>query len=267
MSVIKTYLLLFLCCFSCSLAAQKAVSEGTNTDAEPLTEQTEEAPEVKWGVNLEVTFISRFIWRGLRLGEYTSIQPSVTLSRGRFFTGIWASHALALTVPPGGPNTDYKEIVPYVGYGFQFSDKVSGTLMALGHYNPNAGGFFNYSRSGELVPLNNRVEIRTLLQAGNFDFLGAADVINDPTGNVTLYLEFGYSIPMAKDVKLRPLVSFTPTENYYTADGKADLTQIGFITTKSFKVTNQLSLTAKVDMVYNPDRDDFYSAFGLVSRF
>ncbi|MEM6771223.1 MAG: hypothetical protein AAF597_11620 [Bacteroidota bacterium] len=262
MNCVKLSILTSILLLSSGLFAQEAEADLQA----PPPEQTEPAAP-KWAANFEVTFVSRFIWRGLRLGEYASIQPNVTVSKGKFFTGIWASHALALTVPEGSPTTDYKEVVPYVGFGFKFSENVSGSMLALGHYNPNAGGFLDYSRNGELTAPNNRVELRTLLQAGSFDFTGAADVMNDPTGNVTLYLEFGYTLTMPRNVKLRPLVSFTPTDNYYTSDGKADVTQIGLITAKSFSLSNQFDLTAKVDMIYNPDRDDFYTAFGLTAKF
>ncbi|MEM1356768.1 MAG: hypothetical protein AAGF89_01110 [Bacteroidota bacterium] len=259
-------LLLLFC--SCQLSAQDT-EPGENSklinQLPPITE-TEEMSS-KWNLDFEVTFVSRFIWRGLRLGEYTSIQPSFTLSRANFFTGIWASHALALTVPANSTPNDYKEIVPYVGYSFKVAPKSSLTLLALGHYNPNVGGFFNYTREGEAIPLTNRVELRTLFNAGKFDFVGAADVINDPSGNVSIYLEFGYTITMPREVKLRPVVSLTPSDNFYTIDGKADVTQIGVITSKAFSFTDKLSLAAKVDMIYNPDRDDFYSAFGLTAKF
>lgn len=252
------------------LGSQNSHAQSETEEATITTTSVPEMAETdkpKWAVDFDVTFISRFIWRGLELGEYPSIQPNVTLSKGSFFTGIWSSHALAPAETAAGNITGYKEIIPYIGYGFKLSESSNLTLLVLDHYNPNAGGFFDYSRNGEDVPATNRVELRTLFNAGNFDFFGAADVYNDPSGNVSIYLEFGYTLMLPKNVKVRPLVSFTPADNYYTTDGKADVTQVGFITSKAIDITDKLNLSAKVDMIYNPDRDNFYSAFGLTAKF
>jgi len=262
----STKLILLACLLSSQLSyAQSDTDEGTTT-ATSVPEMMEDKKS-QWSANFEVSFISRFIWRGLELGEYPSIQPNVTISKGSFFTGIWASHALAPAETAAGNITGYKEVIPYIGYGFKLSETSNLTLLVLDHYNPNAGGFFDYSRKGEDVPATNRIELRTLFNAGNFDFFGAADVYNDPSDNVSIYLEFGYTITLPKDVKLRPLVSFTPADSYYTTDGKADVTQVGFITSKAINLTDKLNLSAKVDMIYNPDRDNFYSAFGFAAKF
>jgi len=221
----------------------------------------------KWGANLEITFVSRFIWRGLELGEYPSIQPNVTFSRQNFFVGIWSSHALAPAETPDNNITGYKEVIPYIGYGFELGEKAKLSLMVLTHYNPNVGGFLDYRRSDEPTPLTNRVELRALFNAGKFDFLGSVDVYNDPTDNVSTYLEFGYTFEMPKEIKLRPLVSVAPLASYYTTDGEADITQIGFITSRTFNIGDKVSLPVKIDMIYNPDRDAFYTAFGLGAKF
>jgi hypothetical protein len=133
----------------------------------------------------------------------------------------------------------------------------------LNHYNPNAGGFFNFDSKLK----KNRVELRVPISAGKFDIMGSADVYNDPSDNTSVYIELGYTFDVAQGVKVRPLASFTPTKNYYTTDGKANVTQLGFATMKEFKITNGITLPVKVEMVYNPDRKNFYSAFGVTAKF
>jgi Bacterial protein of unknown function (Gcw_chp) len=237
---------------------ENPIGVNQNTSTTP-TDETKS----KWNVNFEVSLTSRFIWRGLELGEYPSIQPNVTFSKGNFFTGIWASHSLAPAETPKGNITGYKEVIPYIGYGFKTGNNSKFTLMVLEHYNPNAGDFFKF----ENAKMTNRVEVRTLFNAGKFDFFGCADVVNDPSDNTSVYLEFGYTVDMPNDIKVRPLVSVVPTKSYYTTDGKANFTQIGFITSKDLKISDKFSLPVKVDMIYNPDRMKFYTSFTVTAKF
>jgi len=234
----------------------------------------DEKVKSNWDVNFDVTLTSRFIWRGLILGDYPSIQPSVTFSNGGFFVGAWASYSLSPAESGGSSSVEvavsdnYKEIIPYIGYGGKVGENSNLAVMILTHYNPNVGGFFDFNNKpdGAAGALTNRVELRTIYNIGKLDFFGGWDFINDPTGNSSLYLEMGYTFDMSKDIKVRPFISGVPNDNFYTTDGKADVTQIGWYTSKSYSLGKDIDLVLKTDMVYNPDRDQFNAAFNATIK-
>lgn len=268
------YLLLFVLamCFQLLMAQESETStptENNKENAKTIEQDNKEIKKRKWIVNFDVTFTSRFLWRGLLLGDYPSIQPSFTLSNGSLFTGVWASYSLAPSESGGSASSEvpvsdnYKEIAPYIGYSSKVGKNSNMTLMVLTHYNPNIGGFFNFNNKpkGTNTALTNRVELRAGYNIGKLDFFGGWDFINDPSNNTSLYLEMGYTFDMPKNIKVRPFISAVPNENYYTTNGKADVTQIGWYTSKAFSIGKDINLVLKIDMVYNPDRDQFNSAF------
>jgi len=238
------------------------------------TQETAVEEKNNWNVNFEVTLASRFIWRGLVLGDYPTIQPNVTFSNGGFFVGTWAAYSLSAAETGGANSTEvpvaenYKEIIPYIGYGGKIGDNSNLTVMILSHYNPNNGGFFDFNNvpAGSENAINNRVELRTIYNIGKLDFFGGWDFANDPTGNSSLYLEMGYTFDFANDIKVRPFISGVPNDNFYTKDGEADLTQIGWYTSKSLSIAKNINLVLKADMVYNPDRDQFNAAFNATIK-
>tara|TARA_R110001592_G_scaffold17726_2_gene74165 strand:+ start:2088 stop:2942 length:855 start_codon:yes stop_codon:yes gene_type:complete len=255
---------------------ENVISEtGTEIVEDPSVAQQDPEEESEWNANFDVTVVSRFIWRGLILGDYPSIQPSVTFSKGNFFIGTWASYSLASAERGGAASgqvaaaENYKEIIPYIGYSFKTGEESKLDLMVLTHYNPNVGGFFDFDNVpvGGGGALTNRVELRAVYNVGKLDFFGGWDFYNDPTENSSLYLETGYTFDFSKGVKVRPFISGVANDNYYTTDGKADITQVGWYTSKSFSIGKEVSLSVKADMVYNPDRDQFNAAFGATFKF
>lgn len=254
------------------ITSKETFSSGANTEnrKDSTESQQEEETKNKWNANFDVTVVSRFIWRGLILGDYPSIQSSITFSKGGFFAGAWASYSLASAERGGVASSEvavaenYKEIIPYIGYGFKTGEESNLAVMVLTHYNPNVGGFFDYDNVPEEGgnAINNRVELRAVYTIGKLDFFGGWDFYNDPSGNSSLYLEAGYTFEFPKRIKVRPFVSGVPNDNYYTKDGKADFTQVGWYTSKTYSIGKEVGLNLKADMVYNPDRDQFNAAIG-----
>lgn len=249
-------------------------SSETNIEISKESSEEQEETKSKWNADFDVTVVSRFIWRGIILGDYPSIQSSVTFSNGGFFAGAWASYSLAPAEGGGAASGEvavsenYKEIIPYIGYGFKTGEASNLTVMVLTHYNPNVGGFFDYDNvpEGGGGALTNRIELRTVYTLGKFDFFGGWDFYNDPSDNSSLYLEAGYTFNFPREIKVRPFVSGVPNDNYYTTDGKADFTQVGWYTTKSYALGKDIGLALKADMVYNPDRDQFNAAIGATVK-
>ncbi|WP_299312487.1 hypothetical protein [uncultured Aquimarina sp.] len=229
------------------------------TEPEATTQDTQEDKKSKWNVAYDLTLNSRFIWRGLVLGDHPNAQASVTFSKGGFFIGVWSSYPFSIA--SDAPN--YKEIIPYIGYGGKVGKKSNLAVMVLPHYDPNVGGFFDFDNDGA----TNRLELRAVYNIGKLDFFAGWDFYNSfPGSDAPLYLEVGYSIDMPNKITVRPFISASPNDNYYTTDGKANVTQIGWYTSKSYSISKEVGLTFKTDMVYNPDREEFNAAFNATIK-
>lgn len=241
-SIILTFLL-----FSCMLFMDQAFANSTEPDSTAMEAKS------KVSVSFNTTINSRFIWRGLELGDHPHIQPSVTFSTGKFFVGAWASHGIA-PVAFDQSIPGYKEVIPYIGYNFA----PSFTLLILDHYNPNFGNIGNFKSDGEG---SNTIEARALFNFGKFDLMASINIYNDPKNST--YLELGYNAELGKGFKVRPLVSVTPTESPFNGTDGFALTQVGVITSKDFSLSKDLGLTLRADFIVNPNLDKFYTAFGV----
>jgi len=51
-----------------------------------------QAPEISYGFSLDLA--SRYVWRGIKLSDETSLQPSAWISLGDLEIGTWGSHSL-----------------------------------------------------------------------------------------------------------------------------------------------------------------------------
>lgn len=242
-------------------AIDKPTNQSTETPTVPLTPPTAEEEEKKFKVNISTTLISRFIWRGLELGDHPHIQPELTFSIDNFFFGAWASHGIG-PVAYDQNILGYKEVIPYIGYTFEFNESTNFNLLLMDHYNPNFGDIGNWKKKGEG---SNTLEIRGILKAGNFDLLGSVNVYNDDDNSN--YVEVGYTVAFPKDFKVRPLISFTPTKSPFNGTSEFAFTQVGVIAAKDIKFSNGITLPIKVDFIVNPDMDKFYTAFGLGIKF
>ncbi|MEL6140129.1 MAG: TorF family putative porin [Bacteroidota bacterium] len=229
--------------------------DSINTDYEALIEKSEEKSKIT--VNARATFVSRFIWRGLELGDQPHFQPEVTFGWNNFFVGAWASHALS-PVAFDESIPGYKEVIPYIGYTFNFTSSSSLDVLIMDHYNPNFQNFGDWDDEGRG---GNTIELRTILKAGNFDFLGSVNLYNDTEHSA--YLEFGYNFKLPNDFNVRPLVSLTPMESPFNGTDDFAFTQVGVITSKDIKITDHFTVPVKVDFIVNPELDKFYTAFGF----
>ncbi len=81
-----------------------------------VSSQAAEAAKSDLSVTVDVSYVSDYVFRGVRLGE-ASIQPSVEAAYGDFYAGAW--HSSELSHNDGATETDL-----YAGYGYKLNDKV-----------------------------------------------------------------------------------------------------------------------------------------------
>jgi uncharacterized protein (TIGR02001 family) len=91
----------------------------------------DESASASYSVTVDFPYATKYVFRGVEYAEDV-IQPSVKLTSGDFYAGIWSSLPL---------DKGYEaEVDYYAGYGFKLSDSVSLDLGATVYHYPGLDG-------------------------------------------------------------------------------------------------------------------------------
>jgi uncharacterized protein (TIGR02001 family) len=193
----------------------------------------------KLSVTLETSYVSDYVFRGVRLAE-ASIQPSVEATYGDFYAGIWHTSALSDNVGTG-TETDF-----YAGYGFKINDTF--TLdTGLTRYAYNGG-----SPSSDSTEVYVGVKANVLLTPSLYYYY-------DFDGDVsTLEASIGYSLPIEA---IKSSLDFSAKLGYVlleddAAFGDDNYTYGSIGVAVPYKLSDNATLTAGVDYIYNSE-DNF----------
>ncbi len=232
--------------------------------AHPASGQ-EAAPVVTLDAGVVLT--SRFIYRGINLGEAPQVQPRVALSVENFQVGLWSSHPIA-------PRTDASENVPIVERGANFRevnfwmrydiDLGIGTLTPYvqNHYNPNAGAFLNFDGGGDGAHFFQS----QLMFSGNdelpFDVMVGYVFHNDPDRSV--YLEAGYRFGIS-ETDLRVFAGGVPGRSPFNGvfTEEVAVTNVGVSASRSVPLSETFRLPVGFSFVFNPYVETAYAAVRL----
>jgi uncharacterized protein (TIGR02001 family) len=99
-----------------------------------VSASAQEASSSPLSVTLDVTYVSDYVFRGVRLAD-ASIQPSVEASYGDFYAGLWHSNAIS----DGSNNFSGSETDIYAGYNLSLNETFSADL-GVTRYTYNGGG-------------------------------------------------------------------------------------------------------------------------------
>lgn len=199
----------------------------------------------------EILIQSRRVWRGERLGKAPAIEPSVTLSGGRFSFNFWTS----ITT-----NNSYSEIDLISAWQFN-----NFQLTLLDYFNPVPGEnnqYLNFQEgknrhSLELCLDNYSIEKqRFKWMVGTF-LLGDR---NEDTGKplYSTYLEFKYPFSIWS-IETEPFLGVTPFHGLYAP--KFAFVNTGISFSKSFSITPGLSVPVSVRAISNPDQNKYFLVF------
>jgi uncharacterized protein (TIGR02001 family) len=141
------------------------------------------ATAAEWSFSSDLTFTSKYIFRGLQLGD-NSLQPSVEATLDNFYAGIWVNQP----VENRRSQMLEDEIDFYLGYTPKLSDAVSLDVGATHYYYVGASG-------------------RPTTDASTEAFLGANFATGSLTPGVYVYYDFdldtftvqgnlGFSVPL-----------------------------------------------------------------------
>ncbi|MEM8556374.1 MAG: hypothetical protein AAGG50_00885 [Bacteroidota bacterium] len=248
-----------------SPAALAQESETAATASVPGTEPAE--AEALVSIDAGVTLTSRFIYRGLNLGEAPQVQPRVALNVQNFQIALWSSHPLA-------PRTDATENVSMVTRGENYREVLFwmlynidvgiGTLTPYvqNHYNPNVGQLFDFDGGGDGAHFFQG----QLMFSGNdslpIDALIGYVFHNDPGRSI--YLEAGYRFTLAQ-TDLRVFAGGVPAKSPFNGvpTNEAALTNVGLSASRSIQVTEAFSLPIGFSFVFNPYLEDAFAAVSV----
>jgi len=133
-----------------------------------------------FSLSSDLTYASEYIFRGVQLGD-TTLHPSIELTQGDFYLGMWAAVPIDQVESKGWTN----EFDFYLGYTKELSDKASIDLGATYYYYPDG----NIDESTEAyLGLTFDVAGFTPAVYGYYDF---------DLETYTIQGSIGYSIPMA----------------------------------------------------------------------
>jgi len=217
----------------------------------------QESPEVSLGVDL----VSRYIWRGINVGDAPSVQPSLSLGVKGFEMGAWGAYSLSNEITGGD------EIDLWLGYAFEFSEGGEFGLVLTDYYFPNAGEpFSNYNNyDDEDGPGAHILEL-----GGSFTFpsfpltlAGYYNFYNDEGNNIYLQADYAF---LVGETSMNLFAGATPgSEDNPDLYGTEDFAfiNLGVTAVKELSITNQFSLPVFGSLIVNPEVDVAYFVVGV----
>lgn len=227
------------------------------TAAWPAEGFGQETAEVSLGVDL----VSRYVWRGIKLGDAPSVQPSVSLGKKGFEVGAWGSYTLSNDMTGGD------EIDLWVGYSIELPDGGSLGLIVTDYYLPNSGvefsNFNNYDHEdgpgAHILEIGGTITFPSL----PVTLAGYVNFHNDEGHNV--YLQADYPV-MVGETEVNLFAGATPgseeNPDFYGTEDFSFL-NLGFTAIREISITDQFSLPLSGSWIINPNLDIAYFVIGL----
>jgi len=209
--------------------------------SKPIIAQEEissEEPESPFSVSAD--FVSNYVWRGSQLAG-PSVQPTIDFTKGGFSIGAWGSSDFS---------SGYAEVDPYIGYAFPF-----GLSLTVNDYYLSNLDFSDFSESTG----SHAIELAAAFEFKGFN-LGANYIVNEAGGLGSVggdtYIELGYTY--------KNFNAFVGAGNgWYTNENDFQFCNIGVGVTKEITITDKFKLPLFGQLIFNPDKDQFFIVFGF----
>jgi hypothetical protein len=216
------------------------------------SEKKESAVSFEFGMDL----VSRFVWRGIDLGDAPAFQPYASVSFAGFEFGAWGSYAF--DAPAGTPPFSEND------WYLQYSDTTSvGTFTAAltDYYFPSDGlRFFNYRGGNEGA---HTLEV-SMCYGGPEKFplelAVSVNVYNDTSNS--FYLEIGHSFEVG-EVSVNAFVGGAVGESVWYEVGVKGfrLINAGLTFSRSLPLSSTFSLPVSVSVGINPYSERSFLVF------
>ncbi|HEY8993801.1 MAG TPA: TorF family putative porin [Lacunisphaera sp.] len=181
----------------------------------------DDAPKSSYNITVDVPYTTKYVFRGIQYAK-GAFQPSVKLTSGDFYAGIWGSAPV---------NKGYElEIDYYAGYGFKLPNAWSLDVGATLYSYPGLNGGGDKTTFEPYVGLNGSFGPVTTATYAYYDF--TLDVF-------TVQETLGYSIPLDSKTSLNLSANVGRAE----PDSGSGYTYYGAGVTVPYKLNDQATIT------------------------
>lgn len=193
----------------------------------------------------EIILQSRHVWRGSQLGDAIAIEPSATVTSGRFSFNFWAARTI---------NNSYSEIDLIPSYSFNHF-----TFTVFDYYNPvpeENNQYLNFQKgknrhSVELSLDNYSIDKQIFKWMIGTFVLGDKNIETDNLFFST-YLEFKYPFTVF-GIETDPFAGLTPFPGYYA--NKFAVINTGISFSKKFELSDFFLVPLSLSVICNPHKN------------
>jgi hypothetical protein len=190
--------------------------------------------------NVGADLYSNYIWRGSKLGQGPSVQPTVKFAKSGLTLGVWGAFDAS----------GYAEVDPYISYSLPF-----GLSFGLtDYYYPGLPVFETSDTSG-----SHALEINAGFAKGGLS-LSANYIVNQAGGAGSaggdMYFQAGYAFTYFN-------LFVGAGDGWHTSDGEFALCNVGLGTSKTIKLTESFSIPVSGQVILNPEKEQLYVVVGF----
>jgi len=229
-----------------------------NKDSEEAKQVNEDDKKVFNNVDLQfgAEFVSRYVWRGIDIGDTPNIQPTISFIYGGLELGMWASYPLSVL------SSSNNEQDLFLSYTYD-ADGSNYSVILTDYYFPNAGlKFQNWDGNGNGA---HTVEIAASYSSpidNSVNLFAAYNIYND-TDN-SFYLEAGYSVSL-RNIPINFSVGGAKGKSSWHGINtkRFELTNLGVKTSKEVQVSKNLLISVSASYIINFYVGKSYLVFGI----
>lgn len=214
-------------------------------------------------LNIAADLVSRYIWRGLDYGKAPSIQPTFSLTKGKFEIGSWGSINTIGT---------YHELDLYAKYTLKRITVAFTDYFIHNESSPNNTHYFNYDAKSTTHALEPSLQYKGPEKFPISIFAAAFIYGNDRTWGYdaekdstlenyySSYLELGYTVK-CREKTFDLFMGLTPQAGAY--GNTFGVVNAGITSYKTIQITDKFSLPVKASLIANPQASNLYFVIGI----
>ncbi len=213
------------------------------TDFKATAQSQSDLSDFSFDMNLD--FVSRYIWRGQKLSETPAVQPGMSVSYKNFTLGTWSSYSFG--------NEPVQEIDLFLSYNTGILTFTVNDYFFPKNVLTEYADYLDWNKNTTQHWLEGIIEISGIenlplnLLVGVF-FLGA-DIDADANFQYSTYIELSYDFKI-KDTELHLFSGLTPFRGYYS--DSFDFVNVGINATQNIKITQNFNLPVSGAFIINP---------------
>ena len=204
-------------------------------------------------VDAGVDLYSRYVWRGVDIGNSPSIQPALSATLHGVQLGAWGAYSVS------SESSVNDEIDFWLSYTRQFENDAAIALVVTDYCFPNSNVKFS---SSDAHTLETGVSI-TGPKGFPLVMAGYVNVSNDDGNNTYFQLDYPASVG---DVDLRfsfGVAGGSDQNPDYYGTGNTNVVNVGISASRDIEVTDRFSVPLTGSLIYNPRAELAYLVVGL----